>query len=433
MSTLASMLLRSEAKVEGELPGSTSSLATLLLSSEAFAVFAYLSPFEVAALTGITRWCSSSEQRMALWYSYYVLRWGNEYGVGSSTQICFIRSWLDDAWPAPWLLSVGFCGACTAWDHLFWFLPFIRWTLHAEKPRHVALPPPPRSVAWQAATRARAQCQGGDSRLRRCFVCDVLEVLPLGPEPQHFRKRWVRPCAGCVRRFAHRSCLEQALLADQQGALPSCSFCSREYVVSRRFAESLPELLHATMQEWFWVLRRLFVMFLFFAWLYSLADHYWSVSNELCISLAVTAAMMSISVSRRFHRGVQIIWNTPQRWRYFQIFRCFGLLFYTVSLRAFQPSQWEAVGMEQPWLAGLHRIHSMMHSSYLAASVLSSLSLLYVAASSGVIFLFWKTSLRVPTVADAIPASEDVAVQQHVLGSECGLCQLGLCLDNTCM
>lgn len=423
------------------------SLASLLLREEACAVFGYLSPFELAELTGIAGWCVCSEQRKALWYSYYVLRWGNEYGVGSNTQICFIRSWVDDAWPAPWLLSAGFVGASTAWDHLFWFLPFIRCTLHIEKPRHVPLPPSPCSVAWQVATRARAQCNG-PSRLRRCFVCDVLEVLPLGPEPQHFRKRWVRPCAGCAR-LAHRSCLEQVLLADQgahrscarfaqacgvaRDTLPICSLCSQDYVVSRRFAESLPELLRATMKEWLWVLRRLFVMFLFFAWLYSLAEHYWGVSNELCISLAFTAAMMSISVSRRFHRGVQIIWNTPHRWRYFQIFGSFGLLFYIVSLRAFQPSHWEAIGTEQPWLAGLHRIHSMMHSSYVVTSVLSSLSMLYVAASSGVIFLFWKTSLRVPTVADAIPASDDGLIQKCVIGSECGLCQLGLCLDNTCM
>jgi len=431
--------------MDGELTASLPYLTPLLHREEALAVFSYLSPFELAELTCITRWRASSEQRKALWYSYYVLRWGYEEGIRSSTQICFIQSLVDDAWPAPWLLSVGFCGAKSAWDHLFWFLPLIRCTVHPVKPRHLPLPSPPDSVAWQAVVRARAQCHGG-SRLRRCFVCDVLEVLPLGSEPQHFRKRWVKPCVSCAH-FAHRSCLEQVLLVDQ-GAyqrctrvaeagtntdLLSCKMCSRAYHVSRRFPESLPELLRATMREWAWVLRRLFVMFLFFAWLYSLADHYWDVSNELCISIALTAAMMSVSVSRRFHRGIQIVWNTPHRWRYFQVFGSFALLFYTVSLRAFQPSHWAATGTEQPWLAGLHQMHSTLHSSYLATSILSSLSLLYMVTSSGIIFLFWKTSLRVPTVADAIQMSDDDPLLQSAIGSQCGLCQLGLCLDNTCM
>eukprot|EP00930_Biecheleria_cincta_P006910 TRINITY_DN108014_c0_g1_i1.p1 TRINITY_DN108014_c0_g1~~TRINITY_DN108014_c0_g1_i1.p1 ORF type:complete len:434 (-),score=41.06 TRINITY_DN108014_c0_g1_i1:112-1413(-) len=433
--------------MENKSPSSLASLVQFLLREEALLLCACLSPSELAALTCITRW---GEQHEALWYSYFVLRWGNEHGAGSNTQVRFARSWVDDAWPAPWPLAVGFCGASTAWDHLFWFLPFIRCTLHVEKPRHVPPPPPPQTVAWQAAAHVRAE-PGGDSRLRRCFVCDALEVLPLGPEAQHFRKRWTKPCPNCPR-VAHRSCMERALLAadGDQGthqccakaasgsralefSLLKCELCNREYSRSRRFPESLPELLRATRQEWRWTLKRLFIVFLFFMWLYSLADHYWGVSKEMCVVLAFTASMMSVSVSQRFHRGIQIIWNTPHRWRYFQIFGLLGLLFYMVSLREVQPSHWAAAVTEQPWLAGLHEVHSMIHASYLATSVLSSLSLLYLATSSGIIFLFWKTSLRVPTVGDPCYFTDDDSSQRTTVMDQCGLCQLGLCLDNPCM
>ncbi|CAL1144353.1 unnamed protein product [Cladocopium goreaui] len=64
---------------------------------------------------------------------------------------------------------------------------------------------------WQVASRVRATPMGSE-RVCRCFVCDSLEVAPPGPEPQHFRRRWTRPCPGCAR-FAHRSCLERRLLA----------------------------------------------------------------------------------------------------------------------------------------------------------------------------------------------------------------------------
>eukprot|EP00931_Biecheleriopsis_adriatica_P084404 TRINITY_DN5822_c0_g1_i1.p1 TRINITY_DN5822_c0_g1~~TRINITY_DN5822_c0_g1_i1.p1 ORF type:complete len:144 (+),score=17.64 TRINITY_DN5822_c0_g1_i1:171-602(+) len=143
--------------------------------------------------------------------------------------------------------------------------------------------------------------------------------------------------------------------------------------------------------------------------------------------------MMSISVSQRFHRGVQMIWHTPHRWRYFQIFGLFALLFYMVSIRALQPQLWEARVTEQPWLAKLHRLHMTIHNSYLATMILSSVSLLYLATASGVIFLFWKTSLRVPTVADVNVLTEIEPLHSRMSSSQCGLCQLGLCLDNTDM
>lgn len=374
-----------------------------------------------------------------------------------------MKTWLDDSWPSPWPAAVGFCGAQTALDHLFWFLPFIKLTLRRQMPRSTPLPPPRPDVAWQVACRVRAGPLGA-SRLARCFLCDVLEITPPGPPHQHFRQRWARPCAKCTR-LAHRICLESDLRAAERGdwsvcvdesldvsvggstgsswqsrpaptrhagapgARPlRCGSCGREFNISRRFPESLPELVHATLQEWRWLLRRLFCLFMFFVWLYTLAEHYTSgVSRELCILLAFTACMMSISVSERFHRGIQMIWNTPHRWLYFQLFFLFAVLFYMVSLRALSPSLWEAFAERQPLLLGFWKLHSVVHTSFLGTLLLSSFALLYVATASGVIFLFWKTAMRVTTVADVDGVCSKGG---HV---QCGLCQLGLCLDNTCM
>jgi len=428
--------------LEDEHPGLLP-LLKLLVRAEALELCAYLDPSSLAELACIARWRADSEQ--SIWCSYYVLHWGAEQGSGSKTKVRCMRSWVDDAWPAPWPLAVGFCGARSVYDHLFWVLPFLRCTLHVEKPRHKPPPPAPPTLAWQVACRVRAS-PGGSSRLLRCFICDTLEVSPASPEPQHFRRRWARPCPNCPR-FAHRSCLESVLLS-VDGAISKsetsngasgvdrpplrCRICGKPYFLSRRFPETLAELLKATAKEWRHVLKRVLVMLGFFIWLWTLAEHYCSLegalSQEAFVILAFTATLMMISVSQRFHRGVQMIWNTPHRWRYFQVFGLFALLFYTVSLRAFEPSLWAATVTELPWLAGLHQVHSMIHTNQLATLILSTLSMLYLVTASGIIFLFWKTALRVPTVADLSVPSEASHSQ-----SQCGLCQLGLCLDNTGM
>jgi len=288
----------------------------------------------------------------------------------------------------------------------------------------------------------------GHTRLFRCFVCDELEVAPPGPEEQHFRRRWARPCPDCPH-FAHRSCLERRLFeletglesvekqqeaADVPPAL-RCS-CGRAYRLSRRFPETLTELLRATIKEWRFVIRRLVLMAFFFIWMYTLAEHYCAqdgiVDKEVCVLLVFTAPLMSVSVSQRFHRGIQMIWHTPHRWRYFHIFGFFAVLVYLVSLRAFQPQIWAALVAIHPSLSWLHQAHYTIHTSVLGTFVLSCVSCLYMATASGVIFLFWKTALRVPTIADVNPV-ESGQLQSNPGCNTCGLCQLGLCLDNTCM
>lgn len=429
-------------------------LARLLRGEEALELSAHLQPEDLSSLMCTTSWWSARKDRLAVWHGYFVLRWGVEHGVGRRTMVEVVRSWGDDAWPAPWPLAVGFCGACSALDHTFWFLPFVRCAL-ADRWHRV--PPLPREFGWHVASVVRAQAtqmhnrsrHDGAGRLARCFICDVLEVAPAGPAPQHFRQRWARPCKCKAFRLAHRQCLERKLRQAYRERLDlHCEACGHSYCISGRFPETLAELCWATVLEWRWLFRRVLVMLAFFSWMYLLALYYCVspstegsqvFSGEFCSLLMVTACMMSITMSQRFHCSVQLIWNTPHRRLYFRLFALLAVLFYLVSLRAIDPRLWESAASNTSWLQGLHALHCLIHGSRVGAAVLSCMSMLYLATASGVIFLFWKTSLRVPTVADVSLAEDDVpagaAFVSHAIAGEdaCGLCQLGLCLDNTYM
>lgn len=404
----------------------------------------HLSPGDVAQLTCVTSRGTLGQERMAIWRAYFVLNWGSEHGASDGTEVRIMRSWVDDPFPAPWPLAVGFCGARSSLDHLFWFLPFIRCILRIERPRCAPPPALPLALTWQVVCRVRTRLSGAE-RMAHCFLCDMLEVAPPGRPPQHFRQRWVRPCADCPMR-AHRSCLERKLQGicrgectsassstkGSVGKLPAlrCRNCGQNYRISRRFPETLLELVNATMLEWRWVGRRNFIMLLFYFWLHSLAEHYAmleGIGREFL--MLMTACMMSISVSQRFHRAVQIIWHTPDRWHYLKLFALFAVLTYLTSLRTFEPSMWEPAARRMPWLKVLHEAHSVLYDSLLGTMALAMISWLYVATVSGVIFCFWKTSMRVPTVADEGDLQGDPL--KH--SSRCGLCQLGLCLDNTGM
>lgn len=439
------------------------------LMEEALSLCEYLSPEELAQLSCAASWRAPGEERHALWRAYFVFRWGMAHGVTRRTEVRVMRSWVDEELPAPWPLAIGFCGARSALDHLFWCMPVVRYFLRADLAPQTALPPqPPPPLCWQFVCRMRAQPRGA-ARCRRCIVCDVIEVTPLGHAPQHFRRRWTRPC-GCSPVYAHRACLERCLLQDStavglvqlrrffdrspssaaaDGSGPAvysdqlkCNACGHAFRIVGRFPDNLLELIAATLQEWRWLVRRLLVMLVFFAWMMTLASHYRGsqMSHELTFLLLLTACMMSISLSQRFHCGVQKIWHTPFRWRYFKLFGLFALQNYLISLRAVEPSLWMTTGiMGAPasWLRMLNQVHLALNSSCLGTVVLSLMSLLHIITTSGVIFLFWKTSLRVPTVADV-----EVTTQAQQTGDcgasyrghyECGLCELGLCLDNTYM
>jgi len=222
-----------------------------------------------------------------------------------------------------------------------------------------------------------------------------------------------------------------------------CQACGLQFATSTRFPENFLELLIATFGEWRWVVRRMSLLLVFFIWMYSLASHYCGsgFSVEVAVLLLLTACMMNISLSQRFHCGVQKIWHTPYRWRYFKLFGLFALQNYLVSLRAVEPSMWLLAAGEAPaWRRMLYSIHTAVHGSLVGAVLLSGVSVLHMATASGVIFLFWRTSLRVPTVADADGVPQDdfqkLSSDSGVNAAgcfQCGLCQLGLCLDNTCM
>lgn len=443
-------------------------LSVPVLRSEAVMLCAHLEPEDVAQLICVSSSGATCEDREALWHAYFTIRWGREIRTTRSTVVRILHSWFDEARPCPRILSVGFSGARSAFDHLFWFLPYVRHAFrvdHALRCSSSGLQPCGDRPAKRRAARAgpgldqTSQLQAwqfacrAQSRRRvvvHCYICDVLEVAPPGPLPCHFRRHWARPCA-CSARSAHVTCLEQQLLqlpakpaarTGCSGATLSCSFCGRNYRTSMRFPETFTELIRATIREWRWVLRRFLMTCMFYVWLYSLASHYCGdvgMPGEMRALLLMTAAMMGISLSPRLHRGVQKIWNTPNRYIYFQLFGLFAVQNYLVSLRALEPSMWLATANRGPWLAAVHRLHSLIHETVVGSALLSLMSGLYIFTASGIIFCFWKTAVRVPTIADAEDAplvdmstpSVDGPVRPRF--ATCGLCQLGLCLDNTCM
>lgn len=180
------------------------------------------------------------------------------------------------------------------------------------------------------------------------------------------------------------------------------------------------------------------MVLVFFLWMYSLVQHYLlldSVSEESCFFMLMTASMMAVTLTPRFHRGIQMIWNTPNRQRYFHLFGVFALCLYLASLRACHPSVLANAAARRPWVAMLSSMLSVIHESSFVSLLLRGVSFLYLMGATGIVFLFWKTSLRVPTVADAkeIGGNSPTGSRLAHCDKSCGLCQLGLCLDNTCM
>lgn len=423
-------------------------LPTLLSRGEGFSICTHLRTTDVAQLVCVSSVVGSVQARENVWRALFVLRWGPEQGVSHTTKVIITRSWVEETWPGPWPLTVGFCGARSSLDHLFWFLPMIRCMVGIEKPRSAPPPPLPASLTWQVVCRVRMQPHGS-GRLARCFLCDVMEVSPPGPSPQHFRQRWGQPCS-CCQRLAHRSCLEHLLLAatpeaitgrlrprsgvnKNRNSMMSCGTCGQEYRLTRRFPESTRELFAATIQEWRWVLRRIFTMLVFLFWLHALAEHYiifHSFGNHKRPVIVMTACMMSISVCQRFHRGVQMIWHTPHRWHYLKLFVVIAILVYLAVLGHVDPSRIRPAFPQWLWIDYLHKAHLVAYGSVLGNVFLVALSCIYVGAASGLIFCFWKTSLRVPTIADVGHGAVG-SLKRNC--SKCGLCQLGLCLDNTSM
>merc|ERR1712151_577747 len=137
------------------------------------------------------------------------------------------------------------------------------------------------------------------------------------------------------------------------------------------------------------------------------------------------------------HRGVQIIWNTQNRWLYLRLFFLYVVLCYMVAIRTAGPSIWAQISALGPSFAVISEVHSSFQRSSIGIFILSSFSVLYGLVASGAVFCFWKTSLRVPTIAGIDPHRKndhETLLHKTGLGSrQCGLCPLGLCLDNTSM
>jgi len=413
-------------------------LRDLVLGKEAVQLCGFLTPAGAACLVSSAGWWADPADRETFWRQYFVAHWAFDYGIGRATAAQVEPPSAHTAWPTVWPLAVGFCGASSAIDHLLWPLPFMRCAFGLDKPQHDT-PPPPRA-SWQLACHVQSMPHGA-ARLARCFICDVFEVASPRPNMQHYRPRWVRPCA-CSPLTAHRACLEKKLYrVSWRASRPqqlNCVACGQGLQISGRFPETFLELLCATFREWRWSLRRLFVMMFFYFWMCSLASHYcaWDAGSNVDIFLLLlTACLMSISFSQRFHHGVRMIWTTPYRFLYFQLFALLAVMCYMVSIRLLGPQILSSAEWYPPALGVAVKL---LLSSRTASLVLGSIPFVYVTAASGLIFLFWKTSLRVPTIANTPLLDPRLIRSRHNMGewdwhSECGLCQLGLCLDNPCM
>lgn len=396
----------------------------------------HLDAEDVARLICVASWGSAPADREALWRAYFIVRWGKSMPITGSTVVHVLGGWFDEGELFPPILSVGFC-ARSAVDHLFWFLPYTRVLKHDAKG---ATHHPSQLFAWQLASRAHARFRG----LVYCSICDVLEVAPPGPVPLHFRRRWARPCK-CAAKTSHLRCLEkhimQALSTQRGEASLRCSTCGMSYRISSRFPETMRELCRASVKEWKWVMQRTCMTIVFFFWLLGIAYHYCGdsgIGSGLYPLVFMTATMISISLSPRFHRSVRKVWNTPQRSIYLRLFCFVAVLNYMVTMRALAPGQWLAFARQGPVLSAIHQLHTLSRETWVGSAVMAFMSGVYALTASGVIFCFWKTSLRVPTIADAEDAPTeqvDTDRPQALLQrsfAPCGLCQLGLCLDNPC-
>jgi len=388
----------------------------------ALVVLTCFNPTELAQLTCASTWCLTRDQRTELWRNYFLICWGMREGVTATTNVKIVSSQLCEG--VHKFSDVGFNGCSSPLDHLFWFFPAFRVLLSTTTSE------PPLTVSnWKAACHMHAR-RHSDACIFRCCICGDIEVVTRVSSWPHFQRRWLRPCS-CSHSSAHQVCLERRL-ASNPVAGSCCPICGAALRVTRRFPGSPKELLVATFRDWPWVLQRVFVMLVFFTWMCTLAQRYCVPTTgspegvvpcqELYVVMSFAACMMSISVSRRLHYSIRTIWTTPRFSLFARLFLIFVVLAYLVALRVLDPSLWEKLEVSQPFITLPHvkRMHIWMHSSGVLLMPLISASFLTLA--SGLIFLFWKTSVSLPTVADADDSGE--------VRSDCALCQLGLCLSN---
>merc|ERR1712232_522431 len=107
------------------------------------------------------------------------------------------------------------------------------------------------------------------------------------------------------------------------------------------------------------------------------AGHYLAIDDisfEMDFLLWSTACAMSISVTPRFHKGVQMIWNTANRWLYLRLFFLYVVLCYMLALKTAGPSLWAQVAALGPSFAIISDAHSTFQRSSLGSLVLSGFS-----------------------------------------------------------
>merc|ERR1719223_1770332 len=98
-----------------------------------------------------------------------------------------------------------------------------------------------------------------------------------------------------------------------------------------------------------------------------------------------------------------------------------------VALRAAGPAMWAELAQLAPSLAVVSEAHAAFTRSAVGTFILTCFSMLYCLTASGAIFCFWKTSMRVPTIAttEGVGFHGKDSWRRHgaVGGSrQCGLC-----------
>ncbi len=111
-----------------------------------------------------------------------------------------------------------------------------------------------RACFVQERTAASAAAEAAVT-LRQCSVCDRLDVYDAGTRrreellasAEHASGTWVRPCE--CRSYAHRACLEEAVLRRGSGSGLRCAVCGAEYKTALRLPLTPAELVRATWSD----------------------------------------------------------------------------------------------------------------------------------------------------------------------------------------
>ena len=275
---------------------------------------------------------------------------------------------------------------------------------------------------WKVACIVRASKGVDEVELRRCVICNELDVYTSVMREQevnngcidHGNTSWLSPCS--CGTFTHRQCLESIIISNHLSETEAlrCDVCASPYHVSQRLPLSIMELLWATWRDRGWLSEK-FITVALPVYLLSLVSIFVLENARLVLRLQVFPApfldvrdvsavrsplpvhylflvwhhlLICILFSSRFHSTVSRIYYTP--------LYIFYLKLYLVMLASFIAFFFSFIAAPLP--SPLQSFASSLSSSpvFTAAAVLNGG--FYLITSSILIFLFWKTEYRVQTL-----------------------------------